>query len=276
VEMFRDAGSIPAASTRANLRASRKLALRLRFREFLKTTEMWTIPTRFLFAIVFAGLGAVLLWKSLTSQRLTGALIVGWLSLDLFFVSIAYLRQNSRVFGKTDNGTMRPLPAIIMGPFLCFTWLVWRLQNLFSREPIWNEVMPGLFVGRRCSFDCLPPNATTVIDLTAEFPTPGKIRRYTKVVCIPTLDGCSPNQADCLRLFDRFNENDDAVLYVHCANGHARSVTFVAGLLTKRGITNRPDAALQKLKQCRPRASPNADQRRFLHELLLCHDAREG
>ena len=226
------------------------------------------ILPRYLFAVVFAGLGAVLLWKSVTSEHLAGTLIFGWLSLDLLLVSIAYLRQNARVFGKTDDGTMRLLPAIVMAPFLFFTWLVWWLQNLFSKEPIWNEVMPGLFVGRRCSFDCLPPNATTIIDLTAEFPTPRKIRRHTKVMCVPTLDGCSPDRADCLRLFDVLNENDDAVVYVHCANGHARSVTFVAGLLTNKGITNTPDAALQKLKQCRPRASPNADQRRFLQELV--------
>lgn len=226
------------------------------------------IPTRSLFAVVFAGLGAVLLWKSLTNEHLAGRLIFAWISLDLLLVSIAYRRQNARVFGKTDDGTMRPLPAIVMAPFLFFTWLVWRLQNLFSREPIWNEVMPGLFVGRRCSFDCLPPNATTVIDLTAEFPAPGRIRRRTELVCIPTLDGCSPDQADCLRLFELLKANEGAVIYVHCANGHARSVTFVAGLLTQRGITDTPDAAIQKLRQCRPRASPNADQRRFLHDLL--------
>lgn len=221
------------------------------------------ILPRYLFAVVFAGLGAVLLWKSVTSEHLAGTLIFGWLSLDLLLVSM-----NARVFGKTDDGTMRLLPAIVMAPFLFFTWLVWWLQNLFSKEPIWNEVMPGLFVGRRCSFDCLPPNATTIIDVTAEFPTLGKTRRHTKVMCVPTLDGCSPDRADCLRLFDVLNENDDAVVYVHCANGHARSVTFVAGLLTNKGITNTPDAALQKLKQCRPRASPNADQRRFLQELV--------
>lgn len=163
---------------------------------------MARIPTRFLFTIVFAGLGGILLWKSLTSEHLAGTLIFAWFSLDLLLVSLAYLRRNHRVFGKTDDGTMRSLHTIVMAPFLCFTWLVWQLQNLFSKEPVWNEVMHGRFVGRRCSFDCLPPNATTVIDLTAEFPTPAEIRRHTRLVCIPTLDGCSPNQADCLRLFD--------------------------------------------------------------------------
>lgn len=234
------------------------------------------IRPRYLFAIVFAGLGAMLFWKAITSKHFAVALIFGWCSLDLFVVSIAFLRRNFRVFGKTDDGTMRPLRAIVMAPFLFFTWVVWRLQNLSSREPIWNEVTPGLFVGRRCSFDCLPPKTTMVIDLTAEFPTPPEIRRRTTVVCLPTLDGCPPNQADCLRLFDLLNASGDAVVYVHCANGHARSVTFVAALLSKRGITETSDEAIQKLKQCRPKASPNADQRRFLQELLRRQNTPDG
>lgn len=227
------------------------------------------ISPRLLFAMTFAGLGAVLLWKSFTSTRLATTLLLGWLSLNVFLVSFAYLWQNPGVFGKTNDGTMRPLNVIVMAPYLSFTWLVWQLQNLCSKEPAWNEVMPGLFVGRRCSHDCLPPNVTTVVDLTAEFPTPGEIRRRTTVACIPTLDGCVPNQADCLRLYERLDANGDEAVYVHCANGHGRSVTFVAGLLLNRAIAQTPEAAIQKVRQCRPRAMPNADQRRFLRELWM-------
>ena len=243
------------------------------FRRPPATDHETPIQTRNLIAGVFAALGAILLWRAITSERLPLALILGWISLDLFLVSIAYLRQNSRAFGKTDDGTMRPLRAIVMAPFLCFTWAVWQLQNLCSREPAWSEATPGLFVGRRCPFACLPPKTTTVIDLTAEFPTPREIRRHTKVVCLPTLDGCPPNLADCLRLFDLLDSIRDSVVYVHCANGHGRSVTFVAALLTVRGLAETPDAAIEKLRRCRPKASPNAGQRDFLQELARSRGA---
>jgi protein-tyrosine phosphatase len=231
---------------------------------------------RYLFALVFAGLGAALLWKSLASQYVAGALIFGWIALDLFLVCIAYLRQDSRVFGKADDGTMHRRPALVMAPFLVFTWIVWQLQNLCSREPVWSQVTPNLFVGRRCPLACLPPKTTAVIDLTAEFWTPREIRRHTKVVCLPTLDGCAPKVADCLRVFDLLDSSSNSVVYVHCANGHGRSVTLVAALLSLRGITETPDAALQKLRECRPKASPNADQRRFLQALARCQTAPGG
>ena len=234
------------------------------------------IPARYRFAIVFAGLATVLLWRAIRSEHLAVALLWAWASLDLFLVSLAYLRQNPRVFGKADDGTMRRIRAIVMAPFLFFTWIVWQFQNLCSREPVWNEVMPGLFVGRRCQLACLPPKTTMVIDLTAEFPSPREIRRQTELVCLPTLDGCPPKLADCFRLFDRLDSIGDSVVYVHCANGHGRSVTLVAALLTRRGITETPDTAIQMLRQRRPKASPNADQRRFLQELARGQTAASG
>jgi len=223
---------------------------------------------RYSFAVIFTALGFVLLAKAVRMELSVATLFVGWFGVCVFILGIAFVFRYAGVFGKTASGSMRLVPRTIMFPFSCTTWVAWSLQNRVVREPIWNTVSPGLVVGRRCTESELPPNARAVVDLTAEFPTPRFIRESLSIVCVPTLDGCAPDWKDCVRVFDSLQPNDDSIVYVFCANGHGRSVMFVAAWLGWMGLAESPDEAIGMIKQARPLASPNADQRSFLDEVF--------
>ncbi len=224
------------------------------------------IRGRFAYGCAFALVAALLILQAIRAEWLLFRCVCVWLSLDLSLIAAAYFRQNPRVFGKTSAGTLRRCEAALMMPFLAITSSVWRIQNLLSGEPVWNEVMPGVCVGRRCELRCLPPKTALVVDLTAEFPTPAAIRTSVKVVCIPTLDGCAPNLDACLRTFDMICATADSTVYVNCANGHGRSVAFVAAFLLIARVASTPDEAIDKLTEARPRASLNPEQRQFLEK----------
>ncbi len=224
----------------------------------------------FLSRYTYAGLflcGSIGLFFAATQETYTAATIVdGWCAVDLLVVAVAYLSGISAVFGKTPRGSMSPLIAIPMFPFLLATWLVWRIQIALLGEPIWNEVVPGLWVGRRCRWDQLPPSTTAVIDCTAGFLADGVSRRTLRWLSLPILDGCPPTWDDCLRAFEFVDQEPNPALFVFCAEGHGRSVTLAAVLLIKRGLADTPREAFEIIKNCRPRASLNAEQGKFLEE----------
>lgn len=233
----------------------------------MRAGRSWTsFVGRNTFAGAFLCLSIFLLWYAARATNLVVALLIVWVAFDFLLVAFAYLWRMPRIFGKTRQGTLLPFPAGLMLPFLLMVWIVWRLQYAVVSEPIWNEVVPGLYVGRRCRWHQLPPNTTSVIDCTAEFPADRVSRQALNWLCLPILDGCAPTWEDCRRAFDFVDCQPGSTLLIFCANGHGRSATLAALLLMKRRIAHTPDAAMETIKHCRPQAALNAEQRRFLED----------
>jgi protein-tyrosine phosphatase len=204
---------------------------------------------RWFYALVFAALGAYLLAMAATIGGY-GWLAV-WPTVSMFIVAAAYAGVGPRVFGKRPNGTLAWWSFVINLPFLLFAWSVWHLQRLLTREPSCHEVAPGLWLGRRPLPHELPTGITTVVDLTAEFFEPRRVRDGRTFECLPTLDACLPSEADAVRLVRRIAA-DTGIVYVHCAQGHGRSGIVVAAVLLVRGLADDPAKAVAAVRAVRP------------------------
>jgi hypothetical protein len=99
------------------------------------------------YGILFLILGSILV---LQAGMLGG---VYWIlarpGLSFGVVAAAYLGLGPGIFGKRANGTMAWYSVAILLPYLLLTWLTWHVVRLTSRKECCNEVVPGLYVGRR-------------------------------------------------------------------------------------------------------------------------------
>lgn len=228
---------------------------------------LWTIGRRLQIAIIFGILSLLIAYRALESESIATAVCLGWLGANLMALSLAYFMNSPTVFGKTNLGTLHLVVALLMAPLLLVIRLVWILQNAILRPPLYHEIIPNLFVGRLCGYRSLPPDVTLMIDLTAEFPTPRSIRKSIPFFCVPTLDGCPPSKSrvqECVKLIG----NDQQRVYVCCANGYGRSVTFMAALLGQLGRCRSAEEAVTLIQASRRDASPSRDQMAILRDLF--------
>lgn len=188
-----------------------------------------------------------------------------WPAASALWLSLAYFTKRPRMVGKQTDGAVAWWAWILMLPYLVFAELVWRGQKALAREDAWNEVAPGLFLGRRIFAHELPADVTAVVDLTAEFAEPAALRRLPGYRNLPTLDATAPDAGQMLALVDRLASTPR--LFVHCASGHGRSATVAAALLLRRGLAASVDEAIEMLRQKRPSVAPKGVQRRLLNEL---------
>ena len=193
--------------------------------------------------------------------RLTWLLL--WSGGSFAAVAAAYGLQNPRVFGKRLDGTMTPLPCLLLLPYLLLTWLLWYAQTRLSREAAWNEIVPGLRLGGRISAEQMPPGVTLVVDLTSEFGEPRGLRQGRSYHCLPALDNAAPEREAFCDVVRQVSGWEGGV-YVHCALGHGRSALVVAAVVMARGLAATPEEAVALVRQARPGVRLNRGQRAFL------------
>jgi protein-tyrosine phosphatase len=189
-----------------------------------------------------------------------------WPALCFLLVGTAYAGLGPRLFGKRSDGRMNFWAVILLLPYLLITWGTWHLLRLLSREDCWNEIAPGLFMGRRGYPSELPAGITLVVDLTCEFPEPRGICEGREYLCLPILDASSPDETALRGLIERIAAWSGTV-YVHCAQGHGRSGLVMAAVLLARNLA--PDAAeaVQQIKRVRPKVRLTKAQRELLLRL---------
>lgn len=205
-------------------------------------------------------LGAGLLLVG-TMTRPWGLAVFGWMGLSTQAVAAAYAANEPRVFGKRRDGSVPLLTWVMFGPYLAIAWLiVWLLARL-TRENDWDEIAPGLYLGRRAAK--LPTGTTTVVDLTAEL---HRIPGDVEYLPIPTLDGAAPRVASVLELV-RYVEGHPRVA-IHCAAGHGRSAMVMAAVLVARGHASSADAAVALMRERRPGVRMSRDQRAALARIV--------
>jgi hypothetical protein len=186
-----------------------------------------------------------------------------WPAVSFALVGVAYGGVGPRVFGKRPDGTLAPWALVVLFPYLALTWLLWHLARLVSRESCSHEIVPGVWLGRRALSHELPAGIELIVDLTAEFPRPTGVNIGRAYYCLPTLDATAPGEAGFRELVQRLAAWPGPV-YVHCAAGHGRSATVVAGLLLARGLAADARQAEAALRKVRPGVRLNRAQRALL------------
>ena len=193
-----------------------------------------------------------------------------WTAASFAAVGLAYLFDHRGAFGKRSNGTLATPHVIILAPFLLFTWSVWHLARLLSREPAIAILSPRLRLARRLLAHEIPQDIDLVVDLTAEFPA--TITRHP-YLSLPILDAGVPDPAQ-LRL-TLAAIPPDATTLIHCAQGHGRTALVATCLLIQRNNLTAP-AAIAAVLAARPHARMNRSQRAFVDAFAAKNPRNDG
>jgi hypothetical protein len=193
-------------------------------------------------------------------------LLVFWPALSFGIVSIAYLTEDARWFGKRRDGARSWLATILLLPYLLYVHCVWMLQIAISREPAISFVNSSLAVSRRLLPGELPASVERVCDLTCEFVDPICVRSKPGYCCHPILDAGACSAAELVDLARELPPSNNGTLLIHCANGHGRTGMFAAVWLLTHEIVTTPDDAIKMLKDARPGIGLRARQRRLVTE----------
>lgn len=225
------------------------------------------------YGILFLILGGILV---LQAGTLGGVYwILTWPGLSFGVVAAAYLGLGPGILGKRANGTMAWYSVAILLPYLVLTWLTWHVARLTSREECCNEVVPGLFVGRRPLANEVPTEVTLVVDLTAEFAEARAVRTGRHYLALPTLDTGVPSEGDFEQLV-REVADWPGPIYIHCAQGHGRTGLVAAAVMIAKGHAATVEEAVVALMKARPRLGVGKTQMAFLKRNNARHRRTAG
>ena len=195
------------------------------------------------------------------------AWVLAWPAAAFVVVALAYARIDARMLGKRPDGTLRGVVIAPLLPYFLLAWGVWHLKRLFYPERVWDEVAPGLFLGRRAYLGELPEKIGLVVDLTAELTEPADVRALGQYRCVATLDHEALSEDPLIEIVREVAATTERT-YVHCALGHGRSALVAAGVLIARGLAADVDSAEKALKARRPLVRLSGPQRRMLARVL--------
>jgi len=190
-----------------------------------------------------------------------------WPAFAFGAVGVAYFVDAPGVFGKRADGSLRPLHVLALLPYQMFSWVLYWRTRVQRRHDPFNEVAPGIYVGRRPSGDELPPDVAVVVDLTAELPVDRRVRHGRRYIALPTLDATGPRTGAFRALLDDLAA-ETAPVYIHCAAGRGRSATVAAALLVRRGLASDIGGAVRLMRRHRPGVFLRRAQRRRAEEAL--------
>ncbi len=221
-------------------------------------------PLLLLAAALFGALAAAL-W----ALGQPWGLVFAYPAFSFGLVGLGYLGWGAWMLGKRRDGGRHWWGYVLGGPFLVFMrlgrQLLWKLNH---REPAYDEVAEGIYVGRWLPLARLPEEVSMVVDLTSELSASPCIRsREGRYLCLPTLDGSAPSSAELRALLDQIADHEGK-LYVHCAAGHGRSAMVAAAVLVLRGHAADVAEAVVLMKKSRPKVRLVRTQARRAAEAL--------
>lgn len=195
------------------------------------------------------------------------AWIVAWPAVSVGLVGLGYLGLGPRVFGKRADGSIALPHLMVLFPYHVVAWARLRWDAMRRSEDAWNEVAPGVFLGRRLTdLAELPPGTTAVIDMTAEFRAMPGVGARAAYRTLPTLDAAAP-EYEPFAMLARWAAAHEGPLYVHCAAGHGRSAALAAAVLVLRGHAEDGASAEKHLKRARPLVHLHRPQRALVDRL---------
>lgn len=200
--------------------------------------------------------------------------VILWVAADLFLVGLAYFGLGPRLLGKRSDGGAAFWAVVLFFPYLFGIEAVWRLRRLFPPAPPFQELIPGIYIGRRLFPHEYPASVDCVVDLTCELSEYRNARPSRFYVCLPILDGHVPKPADLLKLIGRIDAMHGTV-YVHCAEGYGRTGMVAAAILLAKGLVDDPDEAIRTVQRKRPGVCLGRAQRRAVARVAQALGATE-
>ncbi len=202
-------------------------------------------------------------------------------------LAIGYGVNMPGLFGKREDGSLKPFLVVVNLPWLLLTHLVWNIEIFVRREDPYNELKRGdILIGRRLrGWEGREMEREAVIDLTSEFHEPERHRNGVHYFSIPILDGSIPRRKEV----EKFREICSQIIqnkwrvYIHCAQGHGRTTMMTAIMLIESGMCDDLGKAAQRIRESRPLATTNAAQKKWLEVgcfarsgVSTCDGAGEG
>jgi len=203
-------------------------------------------------------------------ESLVVQVLMGTLALSFFGLAIGFGIIGPGVFLKDQcKGTLSLFSWLIFLPLHLLNLGLLFLIAKLGRERAYDEIVPGVFLGRRLGSrearPVLERGVQAVLDLTSEFAECRAFRGLTQYCCLPLLDTREPTSEQIQRGVAFMADNcGRGGVYVHCAMGHGRSATFVAAFLLRQGTCRTTAEAEEFIRQRRPRVGLHAGQRKAL------------
>lgn len=171
-----------------------------------------------------------------------------WPAVALAMVALNYLLFGAGGFQKQANGRLSPAATVLLAPYLLGAWINSRLWTYSQPAP--SQVVEGIYLGRLPASKDLE-GFTALVDLCAELPLQRKPAHYCS---LPSLDLVAPDVLTCQRAaaaIERLRHHGP--LLVCCALGYSRSATAVAAWLLHSGRCKDVNAAVELIRQARPK-----------------------
>ena len=196
-----------------------------------------------------------------------------WSALSFGIVASGYAGIGPRVIGKSRDGRISLPLKILNLPYLTYTWAVWHLCRLMSREASYNKIDEELVIGRRLLAKEVPEGFDHYIDLTAEFEEPAAIRARPGYRCLPILDASVPSFRELQGVVE---DTAAGRAFIHCAQGHGRTGLFALALLLHRKRVETIEEGVGLLQSLRPAVRLNQAQIEFAHRYLRFNSERQS
>ncbi len=184
------------------------------------------------YGVIFVAIAAGLVWRaaSLGGWRL----VLLWPAVAFGIMGVAYLLLRPELVGKRADGGRRLLQTLLIYPYFALVNVAWTMLRWVRKTNDWDEVWPGVIVGRRLLAHERIDAVDSVVDLTCEFREPAPIVAAGTYVAAPTLDQTPPRSERLLELVDHCLSWPGTV-YIHCAEGHGRAGTLAVCLAIAKG-----------------------------------------
>jgi len=221
--------------------------------------------------LVFFALGACLVWLGLRAGNSLKGLLGLSASLSFLGLGAVYFFRWPGLLGKTTTGRLLASSYVLFWPYHLLGYGSLVLARILRVEPC-QEIAPRLYLGGRLfpweESKLKQYGITSVLDLTCELSEVGFLRRLPGYHCIPLLDGDAPSRPELDAAIGFITERlRHGSVYVHCAMGHGRSATVVAGYLLASGETADLRSAMERVRGKRPGIRLNAGQQQSLGAL---------
>lgn len=166
-------------------------------------------------------------------------------------LSTAYQANDYSAIGKIDSGEQLWYGKLSFIPYLIPLWIRQFIITRCTKEPAYNELLPGVFIGRRLfKASQLPEGCATIVDLAAEFPEAKSIRSMSGYKSFPILEASIRSKEELSEFIATLPERG---IYIHCGQGHGRTGFFTAAFLLERGYAKTIEEAEAMLVAARPR-----------------------